>query len=544
MKRTLIHAATAILLLTSSCMSWSDFERPGTGGGGAGGTGGGTASCTPGETRECYSGPAGTKGIGACKAGQETCNDDGSSFGPCIGQLTPAAENCAPSAPEDEDCDGTALVCDGHLSWGVRAGDAFQQKSTAVAADLAGNVAVAGHFIGTMAFGNGTPTLTSEGGPNIFAAKLDAGGAALWAVRFGDAGTLNITGRAAVDPAGNVVLAGHFNGTVDFGDSQLTSTGGSDLFVAMLDPAGALMWARRFGGDGAARLSAAAVDPTGALLLAGSFEGTVDFGNGGTLTSAGSNDIFAVKLDPSGAPLWASSFGDAQGSAEIAADDAGNVVLAGYFGGTMDLGVGEPLLSAGASDAFVAKLDPGGTPLWARRFGDEQSQGIEGIAFDSSGNVLVTGYFNGTMDVSDGKSLASAGASDVFVVKLDPAGVPLWARRFGDEQPQWATGAAVDAAGNLVVTGYFNGTMDLGSGKPLTSAGAGDVFVVKVDPLGVPLWGRRFGDDDAQESIGVAVDEFGNAVVAGSFNGAIELDDGTALTSAGNFDIFTLLLRP
>jgi hypothetical protein len=76
----------------------------GGGGGATGGAGGGSPGCTPGEVADCYTGPAGTEGVGACKAGKKTCAPDGAGFGACEGEVLPAPETCL--APGDEDCDG------------------------------------------------------------------------------------------------------------------------------------------------------------------------------------------------------------------------------------------------------------------------------------------------------------------------------------------------------------------------------------------------------------------------------------------------------
>ncbi len=85
-------------------------------GGGVGGLGGsagdggvgGMQACTPGMPRDCYSGPPGTANVGACMVGTETCNEEGTSYGACEGEVVPSDE--VPTAPgetpEDEDCDG------------------------------------------------------------------------------------------------------------------------------------------------------------------------------------------------------------------------------------------------------------------------------------------------------------------------------------------------------------------------------------------------------------------------------------------------------
>jgi hypothetical protein len=61
-------------------------------------------SCAPGETKACYSGPPGTKGVGACKGGTHVCKADGTGFGACKGEIKPVAETCANTI--DDDCDG------------------------------------------------------------------------------------------------------------------------------------------------------------------------------------------------------------------------------------------------------------------------------------------------------------------------------------------------------------------------------------------------------------------------------------------------------
>jgi hypothetical protein len=201
----------------------------------------------------------------------------------------------------------------------------------------------------------------------------------------------------------------------------------------------------------------------------------VDFG-GGPLTSGGGYDGFVAKLDPAGNHLWSKGVGDARG--HVTTDAAGNVLVGGAFEGSVDFG-GGPLVSAGGYDVFVAKLDPAGNHLWSKHFGEGGQQACDGVATDASGNVLVIGDFNGPLDFGGGP-LANAGFDDVFVAKFDPTGNHLWSKRFGDWSEEEGHGVATDAAGNALVTGVFEGTVDFGGG-PLTSAGGHDVFVAKLE---------------------------------------------------------------
>jgi len=424
-----------------------------------------------------------------------------------------------------------------HL-WSKRFGDAGEQSNAEIAADFAGNIVIAGGFEGTLDFG-GDP-LVCAGQEDIFVAKFTPGGAHVWSKRFGDASNQALAG-IATDAGSNVVLVGTFAGAVDFGGGTLTSAGDFDIFVVKFAPDGSHLWSKRFGGAGYQWARDVAIDGVGNVVVAGDFQNTVDFG-GGTLTSAGEYDIFVAKLFYDGGHYWSRRFGDAlvQGLGGVAIDIAGNVAAAGRFSGTVDFG-GGTLSSAGGDDVFVARLGPSGSHLWSKRFGDAANQEASDIAAESGGNVVVTGSLYGTVDFGGG-TLSSAGLGDLFVAKFMSDGSHLWSHRFGDSEHQDSRDVAIDALGNVVVTGYFTSTVNFGGGT-LTSAGLEDLFLVKFAPAGSHVRSKRFGDAAAQYNIVPAFDAQGAVVVAGGFAGSIDFGGGT-LTSAGEEDIFVAKFRP
>ncbi len=184
--------------------------------------------------------------------------------------------------------------------------------------------------------------------------------------------------------------------------------------------------------------------------------------------------------------LWSQRFGGTgfDTGAEIAVDGAGNVLVTGQFSGTVDFG-GGPLTNAGSRDIFLAKYDAAGAHLWSQRFGDTDFDSGAAIAVDEAGNVLVTGSFEGTVDFGGG-ALTSAGSREIFLAKYDAAGAHLFSQRFGDTDFDSGAAIAVDGAGNVLVTGSFEGTVDFGGGA-LTSAGS-DIFLAKYAlPVFAPL---------------------------------------------------------
>ncbi len=140
------------------------------------------------------------------------------------------------------------------------------------------------------------------------------------------------------------------------------------------------------------------------------------------LTSMGGTDVYLAKLDPNGNYLWSKRFGDssAQLGGAVSIDSKGQPVIVGTFAGTIDFG-GGPLVSSGGpvsgSDIFVAKFDAAGNHLWSRRFGDSSGQTLAGVSFDSTGNALMAGTFNGLIDFG-GNPMTNTGGSDIFLAKL------------------------------------------------------------------------------------------------------------------------------
>jgi hypothetical protein len=320
---------------------------------------------------------------------------------------------------------------------------------------------------------------------------------------------------------------------VDFGGGPLTSASGQDVFLAKFSPSGGHLWSRRFGVAGGSTARCTSVDASGGVLVTGSFSGTVDFG-GGPLTSVGTQDVFLAKLDAGGGHLWSKRFGTAGAldAESVAVDASNNVLLTGFLSGSADFG-GGPRTSVSAQDVFIAKLSPSGGHLWSRRFGATGDQVGQSLATDAAGNVLITGYFSGTVDFGGGP-LTSAGGAQVYVVKLDPGGTHQWSKSFG-EQVQ-AQSLAVDASGNVLVTGVFDGSIDFG-GQTLTSLGGGDVFIAELDPAGAHKWSVRFGDSHGQVGQSIAADGMGHVLVAGDMSGSVNFGGGT-LTSAGASDVF------
>jgi hypothetical protein len=452
-------------------------------------------------------------------------------------------ESTSPS-PSDNNHKDTPL---GEYVWSARFGDQWEQWAESDAVDASGNIIITGAFAGTVDFGGGPLTAPGGGGgSNVFIAKFAPNGTHLWSNRYGDG--INQWARSVkTDASGNVVITGYFNGTVDFGGGPLTSAGGQDVFIAKFTPGGAHIWSKRFGSADNQFANSVAVDASGNVIIAGAFYGTIDFG-GGDLTAPGLDEnIFVAKFDPDGTHIWSKGFGDSsfQRAYSVTADASGNVIVVGDLTGTADFGGGE--LTGGVnSNVFVAKFQADGTHVWSRSFGDASNGQIAGtVAVDASGNVIVGGWFMGSIDFGGG-TFASVDSWDGFIVKFSPSGDHLWSKSFGDVSSDGTSSVTADALGDVIATGHFAVKADFGGGE-FTGGGGADIFIAKFSSDGAHIWSKHFGDAGSMGSYAnaVAVDASGNEIIAGNFTGTIDFGGGELYSAnTGVNDIFIAKFKP
>ena len=448
------------------------------------------------------------------------------------------------------------------LQWAKGAGSTGADESLNVATDASGNVYATGWFQGTMDFDPSSAifNLTSgDGSKDIFITKLDASGNFIWARAMG--GNDEDYGQAlTVDALENVFITGYFNETADFDPGaatfNMTSAGFEDIFILRLDASGNFVWARRIGGPMGDYGTSLALDGNGNVYTTGRFSETADFDPGaGTydLTSAGGDDIFVSKLDPSGNFLRAERMGGSSMDYAngITADPTGVVTVTGSFGGTCDFDPSADSLNLTSlgllGDAYVFKLGAAGNLLWAKAFNGLDHGDSFGIASDAAGNVYTTGAYFGTVDFDPGAdtyNLIGVSTYDIFVSKLDASGNFVWAKGMGGVSIQKGFSIGLDGAGNVYTAGQFSTTVDFDPGPAvfnITSTGEYDIFISKLDPSGNFVWASKMGGPGVDVCLSIAVHSSGNIYATGRFELTADFDPGTGtnnLVSVGSDDIF------
>lgn len=340
--------------------------------------------------------------------------------------------------------------------------------------------------------------------------------------------TISVT-SVAVDSQDNILAAGFFMRSVDFGAGVVTAHGGAG-FIARYSTSLALHWVHTIPGN--VTVLALAVTATGDAVVTGRFVGTADFG-GSVMSAVGPGDVFVARYAAAdGHMLWASRWGgdgsDAGQTVRVAPD--GSVLMSGYFTQAASFG-GMSLISAGGSDIMLAKFSSSGAPIWSRSFGGAGSDTGTGVAVDAAGNVVMIGTFAMAADFGAGLVTATVGGlygNDIVLAKYSPAGVHLWSHTYGANGDDSATAVASDSSGDVILTGYVRNIVDLGNGELIAMA-RGTIFLAKyAGSDGHAVWTRVYAADTVTGDSARAVAVRGDTIaLTGGVNGAPDFGAGS-----------------
>lgn len=421
----------------------------------------------------------------------------------------------------------------------------------AIAVDASGNSHVTGRFRLTMDAdpGPGTVNLTSSFGFARYVIGYSASGAVNYAIAI-DGATSDAGASIAVDAAGNVYVTSSFVGAIDFDpgpDELLLNSVDGRIFVASYDPTGHLRYAVNFGiASGTTELGLGiAVNATGTSYVTGAFAGETDFDpteEGELLLEAsGITDVFLASFTDNGGIRFAIGVGGTladRGNA-IAIDGAGNSYITGVFTGSGDFDPdpGQQLLltSGGGEDIFVASYDDDGNLRYAFGVGDSGVDRGLGIALDGAANAFVTGFYTGTVDFDPGagsSTSTSGNTGDLFLASYTALGALRFAFGVGNDNPALGRAAAVDASGNVHITGELRPPADFDPGPN----------VQEIDFLGIAAIVASYTNTGEYRNVyayprigsgsssgyGIALDASGDARVVGDLNGTVDGDPGPA----------------
>eukprot|EP00232_Nephroselmis_pyriformis_P019810 CAMPEP_0182891988 /NCGR_PEP_ID=MMETSP0034_2-20130328/23588_1 /TAXON_ID=156128 /ORGANISM="Nephroselmis pyriformis, Strain CCMP717" /LENGTH=567 /DNA_ID=CAMNT_0025025631 /DNA_START=358 /DNA_END=2057 /DNA_ORIENTATION=+ len=402
----------------------------------------------------------------------------------------------------------------GSSLWAMSMGGEGSDWARDVATDKAGNAYVAGSFSSStatfddslMAYGS---QLQNAGEFDIFLAKVNTRGSVMWAMRAGGTG-FDYAQDVATDSMGNVYITGSFTSPrATFGSVTLEAQGATETYVVQVDAHANVKWGVRWGGShGNALGYSLSTDAAGSCYVAGAFEGSVQIAPNLSLHSAGSWDIFVVKMAtslpvPGGVGIqtagiiWAQSMGGSLNDAPKALDTDrdGNLIVVGsfssiaaQFGSTIlhvtgkDNGFRRTQTYTGHPDLFVAKINHLGSVDWAKGMGGAAEENAYGVATDNMGGILVTGEYGSEDSMFGPFRLRSSGTRDIFLLKMATDGKVVAAVSAGGYLEDIGRDVAVDhVTGNYLVAGHFSSPSATFGSVTLTTRGGSDAFLLSLE---------------------------------------------------------------
>lgn len=422
----------------------------------------------------------------------------------------------------------------GTTLWSSTKGGTSDDYAASVAITSTGTSVVVGGLTGTANVGCGT--MAAIGTSDVFVASYDASGICLWSKRFGG-GADTYAMDVVLDASDRIFLTGYFAGSTDFGGGALASVGGYDGFVLGLSSAGDFAWATRFGGAsddtpyGIAIAPATAAGPL--VIVGGTFAATASFG-GGDLVSAGDLDGFvATYAAPTGAHVWNTRMGGSGYDAVNAiASVGGAIVIAGTATGSIDLGNGATT-PTGGSDVLLASYTTSGGIVWSKQLGGTGDDQAYALALDVAGGAHVAGYFSASASFGGTTTLTASNGTAMFTALYDATGTFTWAQTLDAGGQVIPLGLDVDSDGTTYVTGAFSGSF---AARGIASTGDRDAFLVAYDSSSSLVLLTSYSGTGSEVGSNLALTAT-SVVTVGYFDATVDFGSGAQVT-AGKSDMF------
>ncbi len=411
-----------------------------------------------------------------------------------------------------------------------------------------GGYIVGGYFSSSIDLGKGV-VLTSKSTKDGMIIKYNSVGEIEWTQVAGD----RIDSITETNDGGFLIGGYFFSSSVDLGNgvkiTNIDPDGTGDGMVIKYSSNGEAKWAKRIGGTYTDYVNYAVETSDGGNIVAlWTFSMSIDLGNGITFSrgSNASSDGILIKYNSENEIEWAKMIKGTSGSTEISSvvETSGEgYIVAGYFGGSMNLGNGAILTSNGSSDGFIIKYNVSGEAKFAKNIGGGSNDYITALKATQNGGYIIGGSFSSTnMEIENGVNLITKGTFDGMVIKFDKVEIPepivIQAEGIGGASTDYINVVVATNDGGYIAGGRFNSSsLNLGNEVRLTNKGSADGVIIKYNSNREVEWARRIGGTDYDNINVVAVTSDGGYIVGGEFESSnIDLENGVRLTPNGSSD--------
>lgn len=272
-----------------------------------------------------------------------------------------------------------------------------------------------------------------RGAADVYLVRTDSTGDTLWSQTYGGSG----------DEEGRSVRVTSDDGFIICGTTDSYGAGYTDVYFVRTDSLGDTVWTKTVGGAGGESGFAVRQTSDGGFIAVGS---TGSFGDG-------YSSIYAIRLDADGDSLWATTYGGSRA-------DFGRTVEIALDGGLLFAGK-TASFGAGFSDAYLVRTDADGNFQWQQTYGDTKEDAAYSIYRTMDGGYLISG----TKEVSEARKL------DVYLIKTDPAGNPVWERTYGGTKSDYGMMVFQETGHDYMLVGHTYSY----------TAGGSDLYIMKVE---------------------------------------------------------------
>jgi hypothetical protein len=362
-----------------------------------------------------------------------------------------------------------------------------------------------------------------------------------WSTRFGG-NEYDLVSDVGFDSENNLYVTGSFTGTAEFNYGgiahSLTSSGGGDMFLLKLNPAGELIWVRQIGGPQLDYGERLAIDSDNNIVVIGRFSGNVDFDPSDEsyyIPSVIPSAEYVCMLNSNGEFLWANKISGLQFQdvtlKRVALDGYNRVVVTGSFLEEVHLyqdpnATGVILQNDGNPGNFYALFSQNGELLEASVIGTNGTPAIYSMNLDNNGNLLLAGayYEHLSFGDEDENTLSSNGHTDIFISKYNTDGQLDWVKSFGGIEEDYCLDAISDEYGNIYHTGVISSTVSFEEGNPdltLATLGNKSIYISMLSPDGAPQWAEQIVSNNEFIYSQLVLDQSNNVLVSGYFAGKL-----------------------
>lgn len=345
-------------------------------------------------------------------------------------------------------------------------------------------------------------TIESKGKRDIFIAKFDSENHLQWLKNIG--GKFNDQAFSLVcDSSNNVYLSGSFEKSIEFNGQIYNSHGLSDCFVVKLDALGTVESTHIIDNATPAKSSILQIDTTGNLFVAGTFEKSILFDNNSEMSSVGKTDIYIAKFNNEGELSEHYQFGGSQDEEinSFKIDKNNNIFIGGSFEDDFNIG-SESVNSAGKKDAFIAKLNSNAKAIWIKSIGGKYNDQIKSIYLSDTSHVYFVGEYTISANLED-SIFNTNRLQDVFIAKYkSETGELVFANNLGGESKNTVTNIISTDTTGFYISGTFKGQIDFNNDFVKSKGKSKDAYIARFNKNGQLDWLKQ-GEGKREEKLNI-----------------------------------------